>query len=171
MRNVPGCHQINSDLCVHSFSPGRWEKEVRWVWGEQPGCRRSQANGKPGACPAGSMPRSRAWMPTAGQMGFRGAQVLGESMPTNLGVSWIKLGWMKIGTEMTYKSYKELGQSRTCWKWWVRRWHPSRKGCVNFCQLERKSLHVQLRAETGLLITVSKSQFCWDGGWWINTNY
>lgn len=53
------------------------------------------------------MPRSRAWMPTVGQMGFRGAQVLGKSMPTNLGASWIKLGWMKIGTEMTYKSYKE----------------------------------------------------------------
>ena len=47
-------------------------------------------------------------MPTVGQMGFRGAQVLGKSMPTNLGASWIKLGWMKIGTEMTYKSYKEV---------------------------------------------------------------
>lgn len=29
-------------------------------------------------------------------------------MPTNLGASWIKLGWMKIDTEMTYKSYKEV---------------------------------------------------------------
>lgn len=54
------------------------------------------------------MPRSRTWMPTVGQMGFRRTQVLSESMPTNLGASWIKLGWMKIGTEMTYKSYKEV---------------------------------------------------------------
>ena len=109
--NVPGCHQINTDLCVHSFSPGRRETEVRWVWGEQPGCRRSQAIGKPGACPAGSMPRSRTWMPTVGQMGLRRAQVLSESMPTNLGASRIKLRWMKIGTEMTYKSYKEVVRS------------------------------------------------------------
>lgn len=50
-------------------------------------------------------------MPTVGQMGLRRAQVLSESMPTNLGASRIKLGWMKIGTEMTYKSYKEVVRS------------------------------------------------------------
>ena len=47
-------------------------------------------------------------MPTVGQMGFRRTQVLSESMPTNRGASWIKPGWMKIGTEMTYKSYEEV---------------------------------------------------------------
>lgn len=89
MWNVHGCQQINTDLCAHSYSPGRWE--VRWVWEEQPGCKRSQANGEPGACPAGSMPRSRAWELKMGQVGFRGAQVLGKSSlqpGSSRGSSW-----------------------------------------------------------------------------------
>lgn len=84
---------------------------------EQPGYKRSQANGEPGACPAGSMPGSRAWEPTVGQMGFTGVQVLGESMPTTWEQSWIKLGWMRIGTEMTYKDYEgsvRTGSVRGC---------------------------------------------------------
>lgn len=59
------------------------------------------------------MPRSRAWQPIVGQMGFRGAQVLGKSMPTTREQSWIKLGWMRIGTEMTYMNYDEAVRTRS----------------------------------------------------------
>lgn len=72
-----------------------------------------QTNGEPGACSVGSVPGSRAWQPIVGQMGFRGAQVLGKSMPTTGEQSWIKLGWMRIGTEMTYMNYEEAVRTRS----------------------------------------------------------
>lgn len=53
------------------------------------------------------MPRGRAWQPTVGQMGFRGAQVLGKSTPTTWEQSCIKLSCMRLGSEMTYMNDEE----------------------------------------------------------------
>lgn len=71
-------------IYVHSFSPGREEKEVVGVR-RATGCRRSQAVGKPGACPAGSFAEAKNLDAHSGSDGAQRAQVLSESMPTSLG--------------------------------------------------------------------------------------
>lgn len=61
--------------------------------GEQAGCKESQANGKPGVCPAGNMPRRRSWELKVGQVGFRGRQVLDKAMFSTWEQYWMELGW------------------------------------------------------------------------------
>lgn len=118
------CQQVNTDLYARSCSPGRWEREVRGLWGKQPGCKRSQANGEPGACPAGRMPRSRTWEPTVGQMRFTGAQV--QVHAHNLGAvmdqSGLDANRHRDDLQALWRGSQNWVNQRTRWRLWVRKW-------------------------------------------------
>lgn len=64
-------------------------------------------------------------------------------MPTTKEQSWIKLGWRKIGREITYMNDEEAVRSGSddalvpvSEKVSI---HVAHKGCVKFCQPERQS--------------------------------
>lgn len=119
MWNVYACQQVNADLCACSYSPGQWDVGEEGEVGVR---RTVRAQEKPSKWWARCLPsrthaQGQSLAAHSGSDGVQRSTGAGQVHTHNWEQSWLKLGWLRIGREITYMNEEEAVRTGSGTHW------------------------------------------------------